>query len=110
MCNVHIITVVKYRLLSALQRFAKENDIEYQLGFSGVKEYERIQYKNWYSLFVGVGILWDYAFLHIFRCGSLEKSFPRFFKYNQYYYHSGMHRCFYYVSEKNDRLPNAIVV
>ena len=85
MCNVHIITVVKYRLLSALQRFAKENDIEYLLGFSGVKEYERIQYKNWYSLFVGVGILWDYAFLHIFRCGSFYRFFSFFLKFNQFF-------------------------
>lgn len=76
MCNVHIITVVKYRLLSALQRFAKENDIEYLLGFSGVKEYERIQYKNWHSFFAGAGIFWDYAFILILRCDSLEKSFP----------------------------------
>ena len=100
MCNVHIITVVKYRLLSALQRFAKENDIEYLLGFSGVKEYERIQYKNWYSLFVGVGILWDYAFLYIFKCSSLEKGISKPFRVDKYYSYNNMCDWIYLFTQK----------
>ncbi len=66
--------------------------------------------KAWRIIFGGAGILWDYAFLHIFRCDGLKKSFPEFFKYNQYDYHSDMHRSFYCISEKNDRLSSVVVV